>query len=141
MSTRLYSYPPFWTKNPFGPWTLAIATTIVATTNRPASGVSNPSRNRNPATSSLPTASATRHGPGGTPDCRRNRWPRRSPDRRTPRTPSAPRGPGTPPRGPAAAPALQDRTLHTSTNCLEIEILDIEQDRNNVPCVGVPTVS
>src|SRR5207247_1411219 len=88
-----------------------------------------------------PPPARPRHGPGGTPGCRRSRWPRRSPDRRTPRTPSAPRGPGTPPRGPVAAPALQDRTLHTSTRCLEIEILDTEQHRNNVPRVAVPRMS
>src|SRR5213079_795481 len=32
ISTRLYSKPPFWTKKPFGPCTLAIATAIVAST-------------------------------------------------------------------------------------------------------------
>src|SRR5439155_3647560 len=87
MSTRLYSYPPFWTKNPFGPWTLAIATTIVATTNRPASGVSNPSRNRNPAASSPPTASAAQTRAGRNP--------------RTPTKPAAPAKPG-PPNAPNA---------------------------------------
>src|SRR6266705_787360 len=87
MSTRLYSYPPFWTKNPFGPWTLAIATTIVATTNRPASGVSNPSRNRNPAASSPPTASAAQTRAGRNP--------------RLPTKPVAPAKPG-PPNAPNA---------------------------------------
>src|SRR5207249_9581171 len=58
ISTRLYSYPPFWLKKPLGPCTLAIATAIVASTSNPASGVHNPSTNSNPAANSPPTASA-----------------------------------------------------------------------------------
>src|SRR5438034_233275 len=127
LSTRLYSYPPFWTKNPFGPWTLAIATAIVATTNRPASGVSNPSRNRNPAASSPPTASAAQTRAGRNP--------------RLPTKPVAPAKPG-PPNAPNAfcAPWPRKTAPRTSRSantprsniahlhkCLEIEILDIEQ--------------
>src|SRR6266566_1161670 len=127
LSTRLYSYPPFWTKNPFGPWTLAIATAIVATTNRPASGVSNPSRNRNPAASSPPTASAAQTRAGRNP--------------RLPTKPVAPEKPG-PPNAPNAfcAPWPRKTAPRTSRSantprsniahlhkCLEIEILDIEQ--------------
>src|SRR5947208_6479467 len=87
MSTRLYSYPPFWTKKPFGPCTLAIATAIVASTNNPASGVSSPSRNRNPAASSPPTASAAQNRAGRNP--------------RLPTKPVAPSNPG-PPNAPNA---------------------------------------
>src|SRR6266487_6807393 len=87
MSTRLYSYPPFCTKKPFGPCTFAIATAIVASTSKPASGVSNPSRYSSPAASSPPTASVAHTRAGRNP--------------RLPTKPVAPSNPG-PPNAPNA---------------------------------------
>src|SRR5437867_3881849 len=87
MSTRLYSYPPFCTKNPFGPCTLAIATAMVPSTNRLASGVSRPSRYSSPAASSPPTARAAQNRAGRKP--------------RLPMNPVAPAKPG-PPNAPNA---------------------------------------
>src|SRR5437899_7650382 len=67
ISTRLYSKPPFCTKKPFGPCTLAIATAMVASTSSPASGVSRPATNSTPATSSPPTASPAHSRAGRNP--------------------------------------------------------------------------
>src|SRR5882762_9264827 len=87
MSTRLYSYPPSWTKKPFGPCTFAIATTIVASTKRPAMGVNSPSRNRTPAVSSPLTATPVQNRAGFNP--------------RPPKKPAAAPNPG-PPNHPKA---------------------------------------
>src|SRR5205809_6718182 len=101
MSTRLYSYPPSCTKKPFGPCTLAIATAIVANTNRPARGVSSPSRNRNPAASSPPTAKAIQN--------------RASRNPMLPMNPTAPPNHG-PPNAPNAFCAPCARNTATSTS-------------------------
>src|SRR5438876_10174302 len=150
LSTRLYSYPPFWTKNPFGPWTLAIATAIVATTNRPASGVSNPSRNRNPAASSPPTASAAQTRAGRNP-----RLPTKPVVRASPGPPasSAAWGSARPERllravaqedGPEDQPQRQHSKIEHCTppqNVSKSRYLTSNNSGNNVPCVGVPRVS
>src|SRR5947199_4402178 len=139
LSTRLYSYPPFWTKNPFGPWTLAIATTIVATTNRPASGVSNPSRNRNPAASSPPTASAAQTRAGRNP--------------RLPTKPVAPAKPGPPnapnafcapwprntaPRASRSARTPRSNIAHLRNNVSNSRYLTLNHFGNSFPAHGVP---
>src|SRR5438309_1427830 len=101
ISTRLYSYPPSCTKKPFGPCTLAIATAIVASTSRPASGVSSPSRNRAPAISSPPTASPAQNLAGRNP--------------MLPMNPAAPSNPG-PPNAPNdfCAPCARNTAPSTS---------------------------
>src|SRR5437867_3674021 len=101
MSTRLYSYPPFCTKNPVGPCTLAIATAMVPSTNRLASGVSRPSRYSSPAASSPPTARAAQNRAGRKP--------------RLPMNPVAPAKPG-PPNAPNAfcAPWLRNTSPSVS---------------------------
>src|SRR5437667_4290299 len=141
ISTRLYSKPPFCTKKPFGPCTLAIATAIVASTSSPASGVSRPSTNSTPATSSPPTASAAHARAGRNP--------------MLPMKPVAPSNPG-PPNAPNAfcAPCARNTVpsvRRSSSNprspsivassgehYLEIEILYFYRSGNTTTRFSVP---